>query len=121
MNSSRELYMDQLILFQLFGDDEFYAVLPPGLEDIALYARAAYAAAVDAAMHKSNCVGCLTLKSIISPVQNMLGISLSQIYEAKPEALEPLAQLIARRRGYRPNPIILRYLTVRGGMDRLVF
>lgn len=103
-----ELIIDHVILMQLSSMEEFYAALPAGCQDLEALGRAAYQAALKAAQN-GNCAACRSLRDIMRPVQTALGQRLRAVQHADAGALEPLAELISRKRGYRPLPLVLIY------------
>lgn len=121
MKDGRELVIDQLILFQLFGDETFYGTLPPGFDDLADKGREAYKQAVALALGQANCTGCSTLKGVITPVQNELGRRMAAVQAVQPMAFTSLAQLIAQKRGYRPRPVTFYFKDETGRTQRLSF
>ena len=113
------LVIDQMILFQLLGDELFYRALPPGFDDLADQGRSAYKQAVAQAMDQAGCNGCTGLKRIVTPVQVALGRRLAAVQSAQPEALVPLVRLITEKRGYRPRPVLMFYQDEAGKTRKL--
>ena len=103
-----KLVIDQFILYQLVSFPAFAEALPPGCDDLAPEADKVRKECLAIAMGET-CLGCKTIKAAIQPFQDALGKRLAVVHQTTPYLLDPLIELIRRKRGYRPTPIVMYY------------
>lgn len=113
--------VDNLVLFQMASDEKFYLALPVGFEDWAVQCQAAYKEVVAWTLKTKTkgCLGCGSVTKIMTPLMNALGRRLALAKQHNSGDVEPLAQYIAVRRGFRPRPIMLYYRAENGKISIL--
>jgi hypothetical protein len=110
MKDGPPLVLDAIALFQLAADPAFFSTLPAGFSDWEQSCRDAYMAVVNQTVRApaSACYRCGSVSHTMSPVLSELGRRLAS-FQASGGNLEPLANLVAAKRGYRPRPLVLYY------------
>lgn len=102
------MVLDQLGLYQLIGFPEFAHALPPGCEDLLPMAEETRKKVLDVAMGRV-CAGCSSVRTVMQPFQNALGLRLAAIQQETPSVLDPLKTLILDKRNYRIRPVVVYY------------
>lgn len=115
----KALTLEPTIFYQLLADDEFYTVVPPSVAPLEEQAKKARQDALNIALGKA-CAGCSTIRDVLMPVMDEYGRQFAVIHQTDPAALDPLVNYIARKRGFRPTPIVLYYREVNGKTTRLI-
>lgn len=100
--------VDYMITFQLLQLEELWDALPALAAELRPAAEEAKAKALRHAMGET-CGGCGSIRDIVTPVHNRLWGHVALLRAAEPTAAEPVAALVAAKRGYRPTPIRVYY------------
>ncbi len=113
--------IDSMSLYQLVADPDFFNRVP-ALFFMRDQAQAVVARIVDGLLgkRKSNCAGCGDVRKQMEPVASTFVTVIRQLADSAPQLLEPLADYVAERRGYRPRPIIVYYKKA-GGTEAVRF
>jgi hypothetical protein len=110
--------IDALITHQLLLMPEFWAAAPPGVQEMKADADAAAKLASDVAAGKA-CAGCTSVRAALTPIHSRIWGHLDLLHEVSPEAVQPVVDVIAAKRGYRPRPVEVYYKDVAGQTHRL--
>lgn len=109
MTDGPQLVFNHVIFHGMIGDPKFYDRVPAFFfmkeQGLAIYEKI-----LEALLSKtSSCRGCSNVKEAIRPLLNMFAEHAFKLAQDSPEALEPLVEYIAEKKGYRPREIILFY------------
>jgi hypothetical protein len=110
------LALDHMLLYQLFQDPAFYAAVPAFffLKGQGLAVTAKITASIVAG--DDGCGGCGGgIKAAMEPVIVQFVEQLRKLKDDAPHALEPLVAYVAKRRGFRPVPLVVYYRGSDGG------
>lgn len=102
--------LDHNLLYQLFSDPEFFREVPAFhfMKDHALAVVARFAkGATD--KRPGDCATCGSLRQHVAPLRLMFVAEARKLAADVPRAMEPLAEFVARRRGYRPRPLLIYF------------
>lgn len=102
------LVVDTLITHQLILMPEFWAAAPPGVGEMKGRADGAAKVAHEIAMGRT-CAGCTSLRQALTPIHCEIWQHLDLLHAVSPEAVQPVVDVIAAKRGYRPRPIEVYY------------
>ena len=104
-----QLVFNHIIFHGMIGDPKFYAKVPAFFfmkeQGLAIYEKMLEAMLTPGV----GCLGCSNVKKTLQPLMSMFAKHAFELAQDSPEALEPLVEYIAEKKGYRPKPIILYY------------
>ena len=115
-NPGPKLVLDHMVLYQLLSDPKFWQQVPA----FAFMKRSGQEAIqriqddIISGKRAKPCVGCSTLRPILIPLLIVFGQHLAQLKGDSPEAVNELVEFIARKRKYRPAPIVVYYKNEHG-------
>jgi hypothetical protein len=99
-----------MAIYQVLSDPAFFTAVPAFffLRDVA---KATTDKVKQAALDGSaaECYGCGGVKQIMQPAIAPFVATLAELAAKAPDALTPLADYVAARRGFRPTPIVVYY------------
>lgn len=97
--------LDHLGIYQLFRDPAFLPSAPAFLflEELA---RAVIGKVNDLLLN-ARCRSCGSPRETIAPLAESFASFVVKMHQKSPQALEPVIQMITRKLGYRPRPIVL--------------
>jgi len=99
------LIINYMTVYQLAADESFFRRVPAFMF-MRDQAREAHRRVSEDTLN-SRCSGCGGVKAIMMPVFRAFANQFVTLANESPEALSPLVEYIAERRGYRPMPIVL--------------
>lgn len=105
-----KLVLEHNILYQLLSDPLFWENVPEFLDLKDTGERAHHFAVERLTTPKEispGCVGCATFKSTLAPLLKEVAERVFEWAANSPEKLDNLVTYITKRRGYRPNPIVM--------------
>ena len=109
MRKGPPLTIDHMIFHQMMGDPKFYDGVPAFYfmkeQGLAIHQKI-----VDAILNQeAGCRGCSNVKDMVRPVFVIFAEQAFKLGQDNPDALKPLADYIAEKKGYLPKPILLYY------------
>jgi hypothetical protein len=109
-------------LYSLLGDPTFFQQVP-AFDFLEEEGQEAHRKVVESVLKESEegCSTCGGVQSILRPVMHKFALKAAELSEKRPEELDPLADYITSKRGYRPNPIVLYYKRVGDRTIKLSF
>lgn len=118
MKTGPQLVINHMIFFDMIGDPAFYSKVPAFFfmrdQGLAIHKKI-----TDAVLEKAGCRGCTNMRQQVWPIFQVFAQQAFLLGQENPEALKPLGDYIAGKKGYRPTEILL-YFRYQGITHKLV-
>ena len=117
MIRTEKFILEHNMLYQMLADPLFWECVPE-LVDLKDEGEAAHFHALERLMNPREvlpgCVGCTSLRATIQPVLNVIASNIAQWVNEDSAKLDNLVEYITKRRGFRPQPIVVYHRDERG-------
>lgn len=117
MIRTEKFILEHNMLYQMLADPLFWECVPEFL-DLKDEGEAAHFHALERLMNPREvlpgCTGCTSLRATIQPVLNVIAGNIAQWVNEDSAKLDNLVEYITKRRGFRPQPIVVYHRDERG-------
>lgn len=114
MKTGQSLIIDHVVLFGILHEEDLYTI--PALLPLREKGKEAYRKIVLGALD-AHCRRCMSVTKIMQPIQDAFGEALAG---ADSDSLDAFIAYVSRKRGYRPETIVLFYVGRDARANKLV-
>lgn len=111
--------LDHMMIYQMLADEMLWERVPEMLTLKDDGEAAHHKIVQQVILAKPGCKSCSTIRTIVKPFQTQLGTLLEELHARDDESLDNLVKYISVRRGYRPVPILVYYVSTDGAVKQL--
>ena len=109
MKDGPEFAINYMTFHGMIGDPKFYDRAPAFFfmkeQGLAIHQKI-----VDAILNnEAGCRGCSNVQRAVEPLFRVFAAHVFKLAQDSPEALDPVTEYIAEKKGYRPVPLVLYY------------
>ena len=124
MMRAEKLILEHNMLYQILADSLFWEAVPEFAE-LKDEGEAAHFFAFENLMHPREvvpgCVGCTSLRTSMRPILDAIGDKIAKWLIEDKSKLDNLVMYITKRRGFRPQPIVVYHKDEQGITRTLEF